>query len=334
MISGGLLFQKSNLSSFFLGIFVLVFTLKQASFLYETSDVLQWYPNLFMVTFPLSFLFGPLLLFHVRSLNAEYKWSGMKLLPHLIPFFILVLVTFYLFSMDGENRIAFIKAHLHSFVIPINYVKVTHILTYALLIIFGLKASFSNWSNKRKNYIIAVLLIYTISAFLQACFYASILRFKYFIVYHVIASTLLLIIAYILYFHPDILQKIKVKYAKSTLDEKDMIRIQHKIEAYLSTKDNFTKANVTLALLAAEIDEKKHHISQTLSQKFKLSFNDLINEKRVEYSKQLLVDKSYDKYKMLAIALDSGFTNKNTFNRAFLKFARCTPSEFKKTRNK
>ncbi len=329
IVTGGLVFQKPRKTNVFLAIFILVFTLKQLSFLYETSGVLQLYPQFFMITFPLSFLFGPALFYHFKFLADPNEKITSFSLFHLIPFAALTVVTIYLFSMSGEERVLYIRENLHSLIVPVNYIKVAHILAYGLVIFYTVGKRTEKLTSKAKSYMFTVLFIYTISAFLQASFYASFLRFKYFIVYHVVASTLVLFIGYMLYFHPNILEKIKSKYSKSSLNNKDKSRIFDKIENYLSNPNNIRDQELNLGKLARNIEEKKYHISQTLSEKYSTSFNDLINEKRIQYSKTLLLNSDYDHLKILAVALESGFTNKTTFNRAFVKFNACTPSEFR-----
>jgi len=302
------------------------------SFLYEKSPVKESFPQFFMISFPLSFLFGPTLFYYFKFFMSPKKTLSIKALWHLIPFFILTVVTGYLFSMTGQERVLFIRNNIYSLIVPVNYIKVTHILSYGFVIFFMLKKNSGNLVVRNRNYIYVILFLYLISAFLQASFYASFLRYSYFIMYHFLASTLIIFVGYILYFHRDILEKINIKYSKSSLSKADKERIHDKIEHYISSQDNILDKHLSLAVMSKNIDEKKHHISQTISEVFGTSFNDLINRERINYSKTLLLDPYYDKFKILGIAMESGFSNKVTFNRAFLKYNLCTPSEFRKNR--
>jgi AraC-like DNA-binding protein len=59
------------------------------------------------------------------------------------------------------------------------------------------------------------------------------------------------------------------------------------------------------------------------------TFYDLVNGYRVEEAKRLLLDPKSKNNKILAIAFDSGFNSKTTFNTVFKKFTGFTPSDFK-----
>jgi len=330
LVVGGLIFNRKAKGNMFLAIVILVFTCKQLAFLYETSDILSIYPQLFMITFPMSVLFGPALYLHIKTLTTEKKTSTSKILLHLLPFLTLVLVTVFFFTMDGKERLLYINNNITSIIIPFNFVKAVHISIYGLVVLHFIRMHSKSWMLKRKYYAVVILIIYVITAVLQAYFYTSSMRFKYFIIYHCAASTLTIFIGYVLYFHPELLKKINEKYLGSSLSQEDIKRICDKIENFVSDSENLTNPKLNLEMLANAIEEKKHHISQAISEGFQTSFNDLINQKRVEHSKTLLVNPVYNKFKIEAIALDTGYKNKGTFNRAFIKFASCTPSEFRK----
>ena len=329
LVVGGLLFSRSGKAQLFLAVFVFIFSLDQLYFIYESSNVIRSFPDFYMTTFPFTLLFGPALYFHLRYLHKEFKILHFHTLIHLLPFLILLVFTLFIISIPPVERIKFVGGpNYYTVFKPINYFKVFHLCFYALLMILFIKKNHRGWTAKRKNYCIVLVSIYFLTAILQACFTAAILLSHNFIIYYIIASSLVLFVGYILYFHRDILEKINIKYSKSTLLDQDKKRIHSKIEDYLSNSANFVNHKLNLQTLSHAIDEKKHHISQTISEQYSTSFNDLINERRIQYSKKLLIHPNYAHYKILAIALESGFTNKTTFNRAFLKFNSFTPSEF------
>lgn len=330
LVAGGLFFNRKNKANIFLALFILLFSLDQLYFLYESSDVIRTYPNFYFSTFPFTLLFGPALYFHIMYLHKELNILSFRVLVHLVPFIIMLCFTIYALRIPGWDRVKFIGGpNYYSIIKPINYFKVIHLCFYALLMILYIKRYYRELTLKKKNYTIILISIYFVTAVLQACFTAAILLSKYFIVYYVVASTVVLFVGYILYFHQNILERINIKYSKSVLKKNDKKRISQKIDNYISNTNNIINQKLNLDILSQNIEEKKHHISQTLSEVYKSSFNDLINEKRIEYSKTLLMDSKYDHLKILAVALDSGFTNKTTFNRAFIKFNSCTPSQFK-----
>ncbi len=331
MVAGGLFFTRRPHINVFLAIFVFLFSLDGLYFLYESGDLLKMYPHFHLINYPINLVFGPVIYFHIRSLAVPAEGNVRKLLLHLLPFMALFLFTCYLFTMPALDRIKFMGgAYYYTIARPINYFKVAHLLFYGILMLLFIRKKERLAHVHQKTYAKTIVFIYLVTAVLQASFTAAIMLSHYFIIYYLVAFTLVLTIGYMLYFEPAVFQKLKVKYAKSTLSKSDRVRILQKIETYLAIKEQLVNQTLDLAVLAQHISEKKHHISQTLSQELNTSFNGYVNKHRVEYSKLLLRNPSYDKFKISAIATDVGFTNKNTFNRAFIKYNVCTPSEYRK----
>jgi len=335
IVSGGLFFNKAHSANFYLGLFILLFCLELFDFLYITSGVAKSHPIFYMVVFPICLLFGPSLWFHFTEFDKKAKLSNQQKIYHLIPFFVYLCYTFFLLSFSGEERLRFVFENYQTHILPWYYFRAIHVTFYAFLMVWFLKNKTTDWTKKRKSYISIIIGIYFITAVLQAYLTVFAESYESFITYFLLASTIVLFTGYVLYFQPEIFQRIRKKYFRSSLTIEDKNRISDKIKNYLSLSENITNPKLNLDLLCEKIEEKKNHVSQTLSQEFEFSFNDLINKTRIQHSKSMLQNPNFDQLKILAIALESGFSNKNTFNRAFLKFENCTPSDFrKKTRVK
>lgn len=61
------------------------------------------------------------------------------------------------------------------------------------------------------------------------------------------------------------------------------------------------------------------------------NFANYINQYRVEAVKEMISNSDYENYNLLAMGLESGFTSKATFYKAFKKHTGQTPNEFKNT---
>lgn len=81
--------------------------------------------------------------------------------------------------------------------------------------------------------------------------------------------------------------------------------------------------------LAQELGLSTSHLSNLINTYSYYNFSDYINQLRVEYAKQLLIDKQYKQYTIIAIGLESGFNSKSTFYTAFKKFTGQTPAEYR-----
>ncbi len=89
------------------------------------------------------------------------------------------------------------------------------------------------------------------------------------------------------------------------------------LEPELSLSDVATKLKTNTSILSAAIN-----------QNFNKNFNDFVNEYRVEEFKRLIILPESKNLTLLAVAYDSGFNSKTTFNRAFKKFTGLSPKEY------
>lgn len=83
----------------------------------------------------------------------------------------------------------------------------------------------------------------------------------------------------------------------------------------------------SLKQLSDQLGTNTVYASRMINEFFQQSFTDFINQFRVEEVKQRLGEDSGDK--LLAVALESGFSNKHTFNRVFKKHTSLTPSAYR-----
>jgi AraC-like DNA-binding protein len=82
--------------------------------------------------------------------------------------------------------------------------------------------------------------------------------------------------------------------------------------------------------LAEELSCQKHHLSQALNDVLHQSFNEYVNQKRVQEAKMILSDLSFNHHKIASIAYDAGFNSLSSFNEIFKKIEGLTPSQFRK----
>lgn len=102
-----------------------------------------------------------------------------------------------------------------------------------------------------------------------------------------------------------------------------------RIEQYLE-EGHFRKPDFTLSDLAKGLGVSVHEASAMLNGAFLMNFNELINRYRVHDLKERLVDPGKGHYSLIALAYESGFNSKASFNRLFKKIEGKTPSEFRK----
>jgi ABC-type antimicrobial peptide transport system permease subunit/AraC-like DNA-binding protein len=86
---------------------------------------------------------------------------------------------------------------------------------------------------------------------------------------------------------------------------------------------------LSLSSLAEKLELGPHELSRIINTAFKKSFNDFINEYRVQAVARKMQDPAYDHITLLGIAFESGFNSKTTFNRTFKQMTGKSPVEYK-----
>ncbi|MDD6278284.1 MAG: helix-turn-helix domain-containing protein [Oscillospiraceae bacterium] len=84
---------------------------------------------------------------------------------------------------------------------------------------------------------------------------------------------------------------------------------------------------ITLDRLSEISGYSKYYFSRMFSKYTGMSLSDFLNRRRIMAAELLLLDK---KRAIIDIAMQTGFTNLSTFNRAFRKAKNCTPTQFRK----
>jgi ABC-type antimicrobial peptide transport system permease subunit/AraC-like DNA-binding protein len=87
--------------------------------------------------------------------------------------------------------------------------------------------------------------------------------------------------------------------------------------------------NLSLNSLAEKLGLSPHDLSRIINTILKKSFNDFINEYRVEDVIRRMQDPAYDHITLQGIAYDSGFNSKSTFHRIFKELTGKSPAEYK-----
>jgi len=120
-----------------------------------------------------------------------------------------------------------------------------------------------------------------------------------------------------------------LRYKKSSLSEVQKQEYMNLILDYMNTEKPYLVSELTLKELSIKLEISKHHFSEVLNMSFGKNFYGFINLFRVEEAKKIIKNDT-NNITMLAIAYDSGFNSKASFNRVFKEITGTTPSEFKR----
>jgi AraC-like DNA-binding protein len=119
------------------------------------------------------------------------------------------------------------------------------------------------------------------------------------------------------------------KYDKSGLSKEKASEIASKLNELCREEKVFLDPNINLKTISSKIEASPHHVTETLNRLIGQSFSEYINNFRIEEFKILIAQEKYKNYSILGIAMEVGFNSKATFNAAFKKFTKQTPSQYK-----
>lgn len=349
-----LLLTKKNrsLPDGILSIWMLVIGIHLASTYINVEGYWEIYPHLIGVTAPFPFFYGPLLFLYVTFSISGAKRMRPQDYLHFLPIALtyLYMSRFYFFYSVEEKRMVD-KGVIDDFGLLSTILVVAFVVSAIAYAIFSyrllnkykrlIEDNFSNTErinlNWLRGFIWGVLLIFiTVTLVLVS---RDVVGITYpfnpdFIFYSMIVFAVLSL-GYFGIRHENIFtdnvvieteERVRGTYKSSSLKE-HMATDKHKaLIKLMKEKRPYLETNLTLNNLADKLEIPPHHLSQIINQFETQNFNDFVNKYRVqEFIERASKDKHFS---FLALALDSGFNSKSTFNAVFRKHKGMSPSQF------
>jgi AraC-like DNA-binding protein len=120
------------------------------------------------------------------------------------------------------------------------------------------------------------------------------------------------------------------KYSRSGLKQKDVARYIKQLENHMAESKPYLERELSIYDLSKQLKIPRHFLSEVINEHLGKNFYNLINDYRIEEVKKRLEDPRYKHLTILAIAYDSGFNAKSSFNTIFKEKTGMTPSEYQK----
>jgi len=120
------------------------------------------------------------------------------------------------------------------------------------------------------------------------------------------------------------------QYAKSSLRKDQSQELLKKLLNYMEDEKPFLDGKLSLNQVAQNLEISSNHLSQAINENLGKNFYDFVNGYRVEMVKQKIAEPANERFTLLAIAYDCGFSSKSSFNEVFKKFTGLTPSQYQK----
>lgn len=344
--------KHKTLSNLFLALLIVSFSYNIIqSYLHITGIITtEYYFRYFYI--PLSAVFMTLFYFYVKYYLYPFekfqKKNYLFFIPFTIDLFICIIEKIF-YALGFYNAVCikkfdYIKASLEYFNIfysivliilsikLINHYKKQTMNNFRLFPVISIR-----WLNIL-SYIFLIMAVYWLIPFTIEVFFGNNLQTYFYYFLWIALSILIYLLGHFGIYHFGIFQEQKsihkFSISRTALIQKDNasnIKNENLIEfeKFIKEERNFLDANLSLESVAKKLNINKSYLSRLINSDLEKSFNDYINELRIEEAKTYLEQTEFENYTLLAIGLEAGFNSKTAFNSAFKKFTGVTPSEYK-----
>tara|TARA_R110002073_G_scaffold312586_1_gene484088 strand:- start:13374 stop:14483 length:1110 start_codon:yes stop_codon:yes gene_type:complete len=332
---------------------VLIFFLGLSCLFYSFNS-LDFYvnlPHLIRIDWGIPLLFGPLIYLYTKFLTGAKNQKKLYLhfLPYLLnlsiltPFFIksgeekILILDYFTASITGGTDLYFyygLFLQLASSIICLSYaaegLNVLNKYNNTLL------NEFSNTHKQTLKWLKFLLISFIALSILFIGTYIITYidpypSFDYNVYYFFLLFVLIYVLSYRALNQPEIIVPVEMstmpKIKQKVVENTEEIL---KLKEFMLHEKPYLNGEITASELAKELSISRHQLSQLLNNHLSQNFYDFINEYRVEEFKKRIQSQENNQLTLLAIALDSGFNSKTTFNTIFKKATGMTPSQYKK----
>lgn len=126
-------------------------------------------------------------------------------------------------------------------------------------------------------------------------------------------------------------EKVKTFSYKNSVSPEFVEEVAEKIIMKLMIEKKYRDPKYSARQLSADIQANSRYISAVISLRFQQNYSELVNRMRIYEAKYMLQDSSFDKMTMEDIAINVGFTTRQSFYAMFYKYCGITPKEYRQT---
>ena len=296
-------------------------------------------------------LIGPCLFLYFKTLLQPLVAYRVKPIFHFIPYsFLLAILTTIEMGFSGITDLP--DEFLPGYILPIEALKLTHLIAY-LYASYHLVSRYARNQagirlQRRAKYPLmwfrALLLIFS-GILVLSLFYFIFIKFLDVELpiggprsIAAVFVALIYLIAFVAIRFPILIsvndQEVIIyrleKYKTSPLDKEGIRKCKEKLIHFMEDQKPYLDEKLKIETLAQAVDIPKHYLSQIINQEFEKSFQEFVNHYRVQEFKKRITDPRSSQKTILAIAYESGFNSKASFNRIFKSLMSMTPNEYKK----
>ncbi len=341
-----LLSRKNHKSTFFLGLFLLFFSLKLGHFISRNVDSFGDYQGLYLLPFNFSWLLFPLFFIYTQkvSIFSNQKPTYWVLLPGILSFS----AQLFLFFLPYQTKVAICENPIHDIIF--TYVGIIYswcIAIWNLRLVkehkIEVRNTFSQVQKKELHWI-HLFLIYSllVSLLIHILYLISPHNYYFKILFSILDLVTIYWISYYGVSQRNVISPLDKDEIDSTLEEKESNKAPTKpipseymqvlikqIDEYLVSSACYTQTHLTIVDVAKSIHVHPKRISRAINTMRKQNFNTYINHFRIKKAISLLKSNVSSELSVEGIGNEVGFHSKSSFYRAFKKVTGITPTEYK-----
>lgn len=329
--------KKENINLFILftlmGIILLQFHSVMTRAILERPELISYHSTVM-------FIFSPVLYYAYYVVAFPDMEPPRRLYLFFLPAILSFLFDTYLVALDPEVKFDMVRDFFNNrnsagvLIFKLTTAgAVFQLLVYHLALIKILIPSLKGGSGKNIIYITFVYSLGSTAATILAIpGYLS--GDSEFIGYSALLISICFIFTYLVSIrYPRFLQLLSMNvkkgaYSRSLLNGVDVDALMENLDSLMRCERLYLNEEITLKGVASILDISHHQLSQLLNERRNMNFNTFVNTYRVEYAKDLLLEKP--EWTVLNIAYESGFNSKSTFYDSFTRIAGVTPLQFRK----
>lgn len=326
---GSLLANKS------LALLMIVFSSAVLEQLIRISGLFTLLPHILFVSVPFWYALAPAYYLYAKNLVEKNNRFTIKETWHALPFFGVILLLLPYYFWDKQKKIAYITnpSQFDEFIILsviLNSVMVLQNVLYLTMAIRLLsKHDVYSKLNRIIRFLFGVMMGYVIFNFINAMYYLltgeTLVHWGNWSI--PIFAVIIYMIAFISFVYPEAIFFTMWSKNNNTLSKERREDILKHLYILMEQEKIYRDPDLRYTEVATRLGISARSLSALMSEDIGTTFNSFINTYRVKDAQNQLKER-YSEETLLAIALDSGFSGKSSFNRIFKEQTGLTPSEF------